>query len=249
MPAKLNYPSLAYAELFGCTQAHLSPVAGQQGVFMHKAVEAPLMQLAKAASDAGFDLRIASGFRSFERQRLIWNEKCVGLRTIFDRNGKPLVHASLSVLEKIEAILHWSALPGASRHHWGSECDIYDAAAMPADYRLQLHPSEYLSGGLFHPMMQWLEEYLKTPDGSGFYRPYFSSKTQSVLSESATYGVAQEPWHLSYRPVADGYASRLSCSSLKEYLQQLSSDHRIEDQEVVINHLESIFERYILLGD
>ena len=37
-------------------------------------------------------------------------------------------------------ILEWSALPGASRHHWGSEFDVFDLAALPEGYRVQLLP-------------------------------------------------------------------------------------------------------------
>ena len=33
---------------------------------------------------------------------------------------------------RIDAILCWSALPGGSRHHWGTDCDVIDAAALPA---------------------------------------------------------------------------------------------------------------------
>ena len=34
-----------------------------------------------------------------------------------------------------DAILLWSALPGASRHHWGTDFDVFDRAAVPPDYR------------------------------------------------------------------------------------------------------------------
>ena len=38
--------------------------------------------------------------------------------------------AQLSPAERIEAILRWSALPGASRHHWGTDLDLIDAHAI-----------------------------------------------------------------------------------------------------------------------
>ncbi len=39
--------------------------------------------------------------------------------------------ASSAEAERVAAILVWSALPGASRHHWGTDCDVIDAAALP----------------------------------------------------------------------------------------------------------------------
>ncbi|MEL7047044.1 MAG: D-alanyl-D-alanine carboxypeptidase family protein, partial [Pseudomonadota bacterium] len=41
-------------------------------------------RLQAAAARAGFDLRIASAYRSFERQRLIWNSKLDGERPVYD---------------------------------------------------------------------------------------------------------------------------------------------------------------------
>ena len=44
-------------------------------------------------------------------------------------------------------ILRWSALPGGSRHHWGTEIDIFDPDLLPQGQSLQLEPWEYESGG------------------------------------------------------------------------------------------------------
>ena len=50
------------------------------------------------------------------------------------------------------------AIPGTSRHHWGTDLDVYDAAALPADYRLELSPAEVAPGGLFDSLHRWLDE-------------------------------------------------------------------------------------------
>ena len=50
-------------------------------------------------------------------------------------------------------------LPGASRHHWGHDVDIYDAAAMPEGYQIQLTPEEVEGAGIFAPMHDWLDRY------------------------------------------------------------------------------------------
>ena len=49
-----------------------------------------------------------------------------------DDAGRAVVLAHLSPLEQLQAILRFSALPGTSRHHWGTDLDVYDAAVIAA---------------------------------------------------------------------------------------------------------------------
>ena len=83
-----------------------------------------LKELAKKEINA--DLQIISGHRNFERQELIWNQKAFGKRSLFDKDGNELDFNLLSNQEILEAILNWSAIPGASRHHWGTDIDIFE---------------------------------------------------------------------------------------------------------------------------
>lgn len=67
----------------GSTSDHL--VALEQAAdhrveqYIHRQVMKPLLDLQQAASKAGFDLRICSAFRSFERQLIIWEWQGFGL--------------------------------------------------------------------------------------------------------------------------------------------------------------------------
>ena len=87
-----------------------------------------------------FNLQPASSFRDFERQQLIWNGKFSGERKVHDDAGNPLDLALLDDWQKAQAILRWSALPGGSRHHWGTEIDIFDPDLLPQGQSLQLEP-------------------------------------------------------------------------------------------------------------
>lgn len=230
------------SQLLGYTDGHVIPLPKHIGVKVHGSVIAPLQQLIADAKKAGFQLEVASGYRSFERQLHIWNDKCIGNKAILNDQGDVIDIDSLSALEKIYAILRWSALPGASRHHWGTDIDIYDAAATPLNYQLQLHPDEYTGDGLFAPMMAWLDEYLQQSNSPAFYRPYLHD----------TGGVSPELWHLSYRPVASRYEAQFSVSVLRNYLSSLSpmnqrSRYVMEEQAVVIEHIEEIYQRFIRL--
>jgi LAS superfamily LD-carboxypeptidase LdcB len=148
------------------------------------------------ARAAGFDLSIASSFRSFARQLAIWNGKASGARAVHDDTGRAVDMAALTPLQKLHAILRFSAMPGTSRHHWGTDIDVFDGAALPADYPLQLSPAEVAAGGLFDPLHCWLDERMASGASHGFYRPY-----QRDLG-----GVAPERWHLSYAPLSSGCA-------------------------------------------
>ncbi len=93
-----------------------------------------------------------SSFRDFERQLAIWNGKCRGERDLLDRGrASGWMPAALDQDALVSAILLWSALPGASRHHWGTDMDVIDAAAVPAGAAVQLEPAEYAPGGSLQP--------------------------------------------------------------------------------------------------
>ena len=80
---------------------------------------------------------------------------------MLDDLSHPLDVSSLTDKQRIFAILRWSALPGCSRHHWGTDMDIWDAAAVPADYQLKLIASEYDPGAPFYDLSCWLRQYSK----------------------------------------------------------------------------------------
>lgn len=198
--------------------------------WVHADLLAPLAEMAGAARMAGFELAVASGWRSFERQLHIWNQKAAGKRAVLDDEGNPLSRAAFSDDGWMWAILRWSALPGASRHHWGTEIDIYESSHMPPGYQLQLTVAETLEGGpLFH-FYEWLEVHLSSANGS-FFRPY----------TTAHGGVAPEPWHLSYAPTAALFQNALQKTRLRSLLE--ASDLALK--EAVLDNLDEIFERFV----
>lgn len=198
---------------------------------LHNEVVGAYLELCGQARAAGFGLKAASGYRDFERQLVIWNAKALGHIPLLDIEENILDIESLSDDEKLWAILRWTALPGTSRHHWGTDFDIYDAAALGQDETLALTVDETLEGGPFYPMYQWLDNWLENQ--SLFFRPYCEDKG----------GVAPEPWHLSYLPLARKYASQFEPSKLKGILAE--SD--IELKALVLDNLDEIIERFVLL--
>lgn len=206
-------------------------ITPHEGIRLHPEVTGHLDTLRLAAEAAGFGLRIASGFRSFDRQKMIWNAKAGGQRPVMDSAGCPLDLSLLTDDEKLFALLRWSAIPGCSRHHWGSDMDIYDARAIPADYTVQLTPAEVTGAGPFTAMHDWLDSQLAKPDAV-FFRPY----------DRDTGGIAPERWHLSCRPVAQRFEHLLDEHRLIDWL--CTQDIALKDN--IRSHWHTIFHRYVL---
>lgn len=106
--------------------------------YLHKKALHDFLHLREFATEYGIDLRLTSSFRDFARQMTIWNEKAQGLRPVLDSNGIAIDIGGLSEEELMWAILRWNALPGTSRHHWGTDFDCYDESTRPKDYVVQL---------------------------------------------------------------------------------------------------------------
>lgn len=228
------------AQLCGLTDAHINP-----DYALHKNVVSAFVALQKKAADAGFELCIASGFRNFYRQRLIWNNKFSGIRPVLDNSSQPIDITKLSDIELVHAIMRWSALPGASRHHWGTDCDVYAKNLLPNNTQLQLEPWEYKAKGHQYSTAQWLTENMAE---FGFYLPY----------KKDLGGVAQEPWHISYRPLAQPAEQKLTLPRLRKALsdiqqlipkQQRHNEIKIEGLASILQNLESLYERYIINTD
>jgi LAS superfamily LD-carboxypeptidase LdcB len=220
--------------LVGRSERHLcsAPEAEELGAPVHAGAVAALRALREGAAAAGFDLAVLSGFRGFDRQLSIWNRKVAGELPVLDSNARPLDVARMTPEEIVFAILRWSALPGASRHHWGSDIDVYDRAAAPPGYDVELVPAEVDPGGMFAPLHEWLDARIDAGTSFGFFRPYDADRK----------GIAPERWHLSYAPIADDYTRLLTVDVLRDTL--VPADLALKD--AVLANLDVIFTRFVM---
>ncbi|MBD1583526.1 M15 family metallopeptidase [Pseudoalteromonas sp. S16_S37] len=209
----------------GLAQNHLTDWHGK---FVHLDIVHDLTRLTDAAKLAGFDLSVASGHRSFERQAAIWNGKFAGQRPVYDLQGNEIELAKLNELEKCEAIMLFSALPGASRHHFGSDLDIYAHNCLEPQQSLQLEPWEYDAGGPFAEFNLWLDEHIQE---YGFFRPY----------ERFQGGVAREPWHISHLSVATQLEQHQHVDNIAAALKA----HEVLGKQCILNHLPELYRRFI----
>jgi LAS superfamily LD-carboxypeptidase LdcB len=195
---------------------------------LHVQVRTPFLRLRAAASRAGFDLVPQSSYRDFDRQLRIWNAKFNGEAAVNDLSGRPVETLALTPAQRIDAILVWSALPGASRHHWGTDIDLIDRAAIPPGYQVQLVAEEFVPSGPFGPLSAWLEA---NAARFGFFRPY-----RGVLS-----GVQAEAWHFSFAPLAEPARRALRVNDLRDALREAP----LAGKNCVLERLEELHERYV----
>lgn len=132
----------------------------------------------KAALLEGISLRIVSGYRSYDRQLSIYNNK---YNSFINQGSTPS--------QAIAEILEYSTLPGTSRHHWGTDIDLIDAnKPQPADPLLEEH---YHGEGNYSELKKWMDKYAES---FGFYEVYSANPDRK--------GFRYEPWHFSYLPTA-----------------------------------------------
>ncbi len=220
--------------LTGKERSHLcsSFMTKTLGASIHKEAVNSFLELRKEAGNHGFNLHIHSGFRSFEDQLSIWNRKARGELPVLNSDAIPIDINSLTDKELSFSILRWSALPGASRHHWGTDIDIYDLNAKPENYDIELIPEEVNQEGIFGPLHDWLDIKINEKSAYGFFRPYNMDRN----------GVVQERWHLSYSPVSIPFLEQFSIDVLHKAIKQ--SDILLK--ETLLDNLSEIFNRFII---
>lgn len=227
---KNNHSKISIKELTGrCPELM---VKGPGEKLLHPQTLQAFLKLKSMASHEGFDLQIVSGFRSFQDQKKIWQAKACGKKTLRNSEGHALDYSELSKQEVLESILRWSAIPGASRHHWGSELDVIDANALRPGQKVELTPEEVAPNGPFGPLHAWLDEAMENQKAFDFFRPYAKDLG----------GVAPERWHLSYRPLSETYLENYTLDVFIENLEKA----QLELEDLLLQDPQHYYERFVL---
>ncbi len=156
-------------------------VAARPGMFMHGEAHEAFMRMHAAAHADGVDLFIISAMRGFAHQKRIWEDKWHGRRILY---GGIYATDIQEATDRAREILRFSAMPGTSRHHWGTDVDLNSL------------DNRYFESGPGQQVYDWLK--MHAPD-FGFCQPY------TALGKHRGGGYEEEKWHWSYQPVASLY--------------------------------------------
>jgi len=200
----------------------------QLGYFVDRDIVADLQALSEASRANGFELRLESAYRSFDKQLSIWNRKARGELPLLSAEGVPMERPK-DEEELMYAILTWSALPGASRHHLGTDIDVVDGAACPEGYEVQLTPAE--CEGMFAKFHAFLTERMVADKAFGFSRVFVPGRGK----------IRPEGWHIAHLPTS---RKRLEHFSLVE-LRRIYERSDMECKRAVLANLPQLAEEYI----
>lgn len=145
---------------------------------MHKATKKAFNKMKAAAAEENIKIEVVSAYRSFQRQK-----------EIFERKYRQFTSQGLSSGKAIEKIIEYSTIPGTSRHHWGTDIDIIDANAPRPSHVLM--PEHFHGTGPFCKLKMWLDEHATT---FGFFEVYTDNGNRK--------GFKYEPWHFSFAPIS-----------------------------------------------
>lgn len=163
-----------FRQLAGLSVSHLTSTKT-----LEKQTYLAFLKMKNAALKDNINIQVVSGFRSFERQKTIFERKL--------RNNKK---AGLSTEDNLKKIITYSTIPGTSRHHWGTDLDIIDAN-QPQPKGGLLNPENYHGLGNYCGIKEWMEA---NANQFGFYLVYTANYHRK--------GFNYEPWHYSYKPVS-----------------------------------------------
>lgn len=148
-----------------------SPYTAKSGMMLRKETFEAFQNMYAAALQEGIQLKIISATRTFTQQKGIWEEK-------WSRFARETPGTSARALK----ILEYSAMPGASRHHWGTDVDLND-----------LNNRSFEAGGPYAKTYAWLRAHAHE---YGFCQPY------TAKDANRPQGYNEERWHWSYIPLA-----------------------------------------------
>ncbi len=162
----------------------------KKGIYLRKDVYNAFKKMAEDARKEGIMLKIVSGTRDFYQQKIIWEKKFQEI--INKKKGR------IDTLMICKEILKYSAMPGTSRHHWGTEIDLNSTE------------KSYFETEYGKMVYKWLKENAKR---YGFCNPY---------SDSVFSGYNEERWHWSYMPLSkrffEGYISLINYEDIKGFI-------------------------------
>lgn len=178
------------------------------------------VRMAESAKEDSVFLKIISATRIFEDQKFLWENKWTGKTKV---NGKKLNLSLKNPLLRAKKILEYTAPPGFSRHHWGTDIDINSVE------------DEYFDTEEGIKVYSWLQ---KNASSFGFCQTY------TPKEDRHNKGFNEEKWHWSYSKLSEPILNELVRSynplELKEFsgYQSVRKLNLLDEYILSINHCQ-----------
>ena len=170
--------------------------ANKEGMYLRKETYEAFEKMHAAAAKDGVILTIISATRNFDYQKNIWETKWNALK---DKTAEA----------RAKKILEYSAMPGASRHHWGTDMDLNNLS----------NPYFEKNGG--QKIYQWLQNHAGE---YGFCQPYTAGRPT---------GYKEEKWHWTYTPLSKNFTNIAGKYLKNEMIQGFKGAETAEKLDVV----------------
>ena len=185
-------------------------------MYLRKEAYGAFLQMEAAAKLDSINLKIASATRNFYYQRDIWEKKWIGATLVDGENlSVSLPEGSL----RFRKILEYSAAPGTSRHHWGTDIDL--------NYAI---PS-YFEEGRGKEIYDWLTQ---NAGRFGFCQVYNAKNAPRVT------GYHEEKWHWSYLPLARNFTEEYKTLITESDLTGFMGEEYAIGQSLINDYVLSI---------
>ncbi|MBT0609117.1 M15 family metallopeptidase [Aequorivita echinoideorum] len=182
---------------------------------MDKQTKEAFNKMKAAATEDNIKIEVVSSYRSFQRQK-----------EIFENKYNSFTSQGLSPEKAIQKIIEYSTIPGTSRHHWGTDLDLIDGnAPRPTNV---LMAENFHGNGPYCRFKMWLNQ---NAEKFGFHEVYTDNGNRK--------GFKYEPWHFSYAPVS---VPMLKAYREKIDVKKMLSEEKIKGNE---HFSEAFVSKYI----
>ncbi|HMS28684.1 MAG TPA: M15 family metallopeptidase [Saprospiraceae bacterium] len=189
--------------------------------YMQEEAYKAFAMMAEAAEKDSIILTIVSATRNFDKQKELWENKWYGRTKVEDVK---LTWSHPDPVDRAYKILEYTAPPGFSRHHWGTDIDINSVEP----------------------------EYFETDEGKNVY--FWLIKNAAKFGFSQTYlpkgihtrehGFNEEKWHWSYLPLAIKYWAQLITSYKPEMLHGFQGYESVRRIPLIEHYIISVNQAY-----
>ena len=190
----------------------------RDSVFIQKEPYAAFIQMCEAAKADKIPLIIVSATRNFDEQKELWEAKWKG-KILVDGNvdaGK-----IIDPIERSFAIMLYTAMPGTSRHQWGTDIDLNSVE----------------------------RTYFQTPQGKRVYEwlknnagKFGFCQTYTKKNPARPDGYEEEKWHWSFTSMADEYYNQYLRRVSYTNLTGFSGAEQAEKMQVIEKFVSGISE-------